>query len=62
VKTIYVQFDPPPIPNRSCDWHAWVDGEEENLITCDGPTKERAIENLIDDYELDRDDYFVVEK
>lgn len=27
--TIKVTYDPPPIPIRSHDWSAWVDGYEE---------------------------------
>ena len=36
----------PPIPVRHYDWHAWVDGEEEDGIYGTGPTEAAAIEDL----------------
>jgi hypothetical protein len=37
----------PPIPIRSYDWMAWVDGREENTsLQGYGPTEEQAIAEL----------------
>lgn len=39
---IRVEFDPPPIPTRQCDWHAWVEGDEESG-TFHAPTEKEAL-------------------
>jgi hypothetical protein len=43
--TIMVARTRAPIPDRACDWAAWVDGEEETT-TCTGPTPARALAGL----------------
>lgn len=45
IKNITCEFVCPPIPNRSHDWLAYVDGEDEGPQGW-GKTKEEAIENL----------------
>ena len=40
----------PPIPIRSFDWHAWIDGFEEDGMYGSGRTEEEAIEDLIKGY------------
>jgi len=40
--TIKVQRNFPPIPDRSCDWSAWVDGEEATT-TCSSATSSDAL-------------------
>ena len=42
---ILTSFDYPPIPDRSSDWSAWIDGQEE-LGTGRGRTEAEAIEDL----------------
>jgi hypothetical protein len=42
---IRVEFEAPPIPVRDCDWHAWIDGDEE-WGTFHAPTKYEALERL----------------
>ncbi len=45
--TIKTSFIYPPIPNRNFDWHAYVDGHEENTrLQGWGSTKEAAIAYL----------------
>ena len=44
---IRTRFIYPPIPIRTCDWTAWVDGYEEDSRYCAfGATEEEAIANL----------------
>lgn len=45
VKTSYVF---PPIPIRTCDWAAWVDGDEESGCWY-GETEEEAVQALLED-------------
>jgi hypothetical protein len=40
--TIHVSPEFPPIPDRSADYAAWIDGEEETT-TCTGPTASAAL-------------------
>lgn len=40
----------PPIPIRTHDWHAWVDGYEEDGFYGAGRTEREAIEDLIKGY------------
>jgi len=40
----------PPIPTRELDWQAWLDGNEE-MGTGTGPTREAAIEDLVEHLE-----------
>jgi hypothetical protein len=42
---IRVEFEAPPIPVRDCDWHAWIDGDEE-WGTFHASTKYEALERL----------------
>lgn len=44
---ILTSFDNPPIPERSCDWSAWIEGSEE-WLTGRGPTREAAIADLLE--------------
>jgi hypothetical protein len=44
---IRVEHDPPPIPTRECDWHAWVDGEEERG-TFHGPDRYSVLLQIAD--------------
>jgi hypothetical protein len=48
--TIHVSPEFPPIPDRSCDWAAWVDGEEERT-TCHGSTPAAALRQLAEQIE-----------
>lgn len=41
----------PPIPDRSMDWCAYYDGEEERGDYGYGPTEEAAIADLVTNYE-----------
>ncbi len=44
---ILTRFVYPPIPDRSCDWLAWYEGEEnEQMHTGSGPTESAAIADL----------------
>jgi hypothetical protein len=45
-KKILTEFIYPPIRIRSCDWRAWIDGEEESGRYGYGKTQEQAIEDL----------------
>lgn len=40
----------PPIPVREFDYHAWIDGFEEDGMYGHGRTEREAIEDLIDGY------------
>ncbi len=42
-----VQYEPPPIPTTCSDWCAWMDGQEERGSGY-GPTRQAAIENLLE--------------
>lgn len=44
---IRTEFICPPVPIRSCDWMAWVDGDEEGGHAY-GPTEAEAVENLLE--------------
>lgn len=44
--TINVSFDYPPIPIRSADWSACVDGQEEDGHYGRGETREKALVDL----------------
>jgi hypothetical protein len=43
--TFHTKYDPPPIPIRTNDWSAWVDGQEE-WGSGFGLTESDAINNL----------------
>lgn len=43
--TVRVEHDPPPIPTRQYDWHAWIEGDEE-WGTFHGPDRFTALEML----------------
>lgn len=43
---IVIEYIHPPIPNRSCDWRAWIDGNEEDGPVGWGATKEEALRDL----------------
>ena len=43
---IRTKYDPKPIPVRSYDWDAWIDGHEEAYSTAHGPTQAAAVEEL----------------
>lgn len=45
MKKILTKHDPPPIPDRSLDWSAWVDGQDED-VTGWGATESEAIAEL----------------
>jgi len=44
IKTEYVY---PPIPTRSFDWAAYLDGYEPGAVYGQGPSKEIAVADLI---------------
>ncbi len=44
IRTEYVH---PPIPDRTSDWAAWIDGDEEWLMAY-GATKQQAIDALLE--------------
>ena len=52
--TVKTEFWAKPMPDRRCDWAAWVDGHEE-LCTAYGPTEEAALAELAMDLEDLRD-------
>lgn len=55
---IHVKYDPPPIPDRSHDWQAWVDGDEERT-TATGETVGHVLECMYYEAAYDRDaDFF----
>lgn len=43
---IITVYDPPPIPDRSCDWTAYVDGREEYQWSR-GRTEAEALADLM---------------
>ena len=43
---IVTRYAPPPIPERSCDWYAYVDGSDEDAPVGYGATEAEAIEEL----------------
>lgn len=45
---IKTNYDHPPIPDRSMDWSAWPDGEEELGIAGHGNTEREALLDLIE--------------
>ena len=45
---IHIIFEYPPIPDRSCDWRAYYDGEEEENKCGWGSTPTEACKNLLD--------------
>lgn len=48
---IKVVYDPPPIPSRTCDYQAYLEGHEE-LGTGYGPTREDALKSLFEVFEM----------
>lgn len=44
--TIRTNYDFPPIPTRSHDWSAWIDGNEESGQIGHGATEAEAIADL----------------
>lgn len=44
---IRTSFVCPPIPDRSFDWEAWIDGEEESNIIGRGITESGAVAELL---------------
>jgi hypothetical protein len=51
---IRTNYDWPPIPIRSHDWSAWVDGREEDGPYGHGSTEEEAIADLKEKMDEDR--------
>lgn len=47
---VKTEFTFPPIPVRDHDWHAWIDGLEEDGFYGHGCTEKEAIEDLIEGY------------
>ena len=48
VLAVKTSFDPPPIPVRTSDWSAWVEGtEDENMAIGYGGDVGAAVENLM---------------
>ena len=47
---IITSFVYPPIPIRTCDWAAHVDGDEESGRCGYGETEEQAIQDLKDGF------------
>lgn len=45
--SIVTSFNNPPIPIRSMDWSAWLDGQEEGKVG-QGSTEEEALEDLLE--------------
>ena len=45
---IRTSHDYPPIPIRTFDWSAWIDGHEENGPYGQGPTRDIATADLIE--------------
>lgn len=45
--TIKLCYDPPPIPSRSHDWTAWIDGEEETGPCGYGNSKVSAFRDFL---------------
>ena len=48
VDIIRTYYDRPPVPVRSCDWSAYIAGEEEGGVSGWGPTRQAAIEDLLE--------------
>jgi hypothetical protein len=48
---ICVEFAFPPIPVRSFDWAAWIDGTEERGPIGRGATREAAVDDLLEQLE-----------
>lgn len=48
---IRVEFACPPIPIRTCDWAAWLDGHEERGSGV-GPTAQAAVDDLLESLSL----------
>lgn len=40
----------PPIPIRDFDWHAWLDGHEEDGMYGSGRTEAEAVKDLIENW------------
>lgn len=47
--TIHVAYEPPPIPTRDMDWHAWDDDGEGQQFH--GATAVEALQALVDHLE-----------
>lgn len=52
-RIIHVEFIYPPIPDRNFDYQATFDGYDAGDPIGHGPTVERAIEDLHENYEWD---------
>jgi hypothetical protein len=50
IPCVCVEFDPPPIPLRCWDWHAWIDGQEE-VTSFSAPSHDEAVEEALALYE-----------
>jgi hypothetical protein len=50
----------PPIPIRDNDWLACFDGDEEDGPQGWGSTEQKAIDDLVDNYELEEDEEIVL--
>lgn len=48
---IIIEYIHPPIPSRSCDWLAWIDGQEEDGPKGCGATKQEALQDLVNEME-----------
>ena len=55
MRKIVTSHDYPPIPDRSMDWCAYYDGEEEAGGYGYGPTEAEAISDFIENYQEDHD-------
>lgn len=44
---IKTSFDYPPIPIRTMDWSAWLDGREESGPTGRGASEDMAVADLL---------------
>lgn len=53
MKKIKTSFVYPPIPVRHHDWCAYYEGEEESKCYGWGETKEEAVLDLVEYYEID---------
>ncbi len=51
---ICIEYVGPPIPTRSYDYQAWIDGEEESRRYGYGKTEMEALQDWIDQYGEDR--------
>ena len=56
---IIAYYDPPPIPDRSCDWRA-IDDDSDGTRSGFGPTREDAIADLVERMELESGEYVVI--